>query len=424
MSRLIDLVKRSPIFTIALLVVTIGGGYGLYNYFKDATAGPKTSPSVAVEVEEARVGSLTRTITAVGTLRANQTVEIRSELSGLISKIFVRGGEYVQSGAPMFEIDERTYKAELQDAEARLAHAKVDFDRSKKLLSQNVTSGKKYDEAEANFKVAEATVEKAQANLARTKIIAPFEGLVGLHSISLGMHLDSSKDLVTLVDLSLMKADFKIPAEYLPYVSVGQKIEVTVDGFETTPFPGIIEVIDSKVDPVTHSISARAIMPNQKHILRPGLFARVDVVVGTKSNALIIPAVAVEKEGDQDMVYKVVEGIAFHVPVILGIQEGDNVEIVRGLNPGDHIITVGQMKIRDGVPVRYTLNGKQYTFDEKSMERLQKLLGKGEDAARKEPVPTPTAPAKPAAPATSAKPAGAPVPVAAPVPAAPQAAKP
>jgi membrane fusion protein (multidrug efflux system) len=150
----------------------------------------------------------------------------------------------------------------------------------------------------------------------------------------------------------------------------------------------------------------------------------VDVVVGTKSNALIIPAVAVEKEGDQDMVYKVVEGIAFHVPVILGIQEGDNVEIVRGLNPGDHIITVGQMKIRDGVPVRYTLNGKQYTFDEKSMERLQKLLGKGEDAAGKEAVPTPTAPAKPAAPAPSAKPAGATAPATAPAPAAPQAAKP
>lgn len=380
MSNILGLIKRSPLLFVAILLGVLAVIYGAYLGLRSKDGDTRrNSPPVAVEVEEVRVGSLTRTITAVGTLRANQMIELRSEIPGLISEIYVRGGEYINAGSPLFTVDDRSYKAEVQRAQAQLTNAQLGFERAQKLAANKLTAQKKsFDEAEANFKMAQANLEKAESELSKTKITAPFEGIVGLHNLSVGAHIDSNKEILTLVDVTPIKVDFRVPAEYLPYLSVGQKVSVVVDGFGTTAFPGLIEGIDSKVDTVTHSINARAIVPNKKHLLKPGLFSRVDVVVGAKDNTLIIPSAAIDKQGDQDMVYKVVEGLAFHVPIITGIQEGENVEVLRGLNPGDHVVTVGQMKIRDQVPVRYTLDGKEYSFNEKSVDNLKKLFGKDE----------------------------------------------
>ena len=396
MSNILGLIKRSPLLVVAIVLALLALGYGAYLGLRTkAVEERKASPPVFVEVEEVRVGSLTRTITAVGTLRANQMIELRSEIPGLVSEIYVRGGEYIGAGAPLFSIDDRSYKAEVQRAQAQLTNAQLGFERAQKLAANKLTAQKKnFDEAEANFKMAEANVDKAESELSKTKITAPFEGIVGLHNLSVGAHLDSNKEILTLVDITPIKVDFRVPAEYLPYLSVAQKVSVVVDGFGTTAFPGLIEGIDSKVDPVTHSINARAVVPNKKHLLKPGLFSRVDVVVGAKDNTLIIPSAAIDKQGDQDMVYKVVEGLAFHVPVITGIQEGENVEVLRGLNPGDHVVTVGQMKIRDQVPVRYTLDGKEYSFNEKSVDNLKKLFGKDEEKGADKTETKATEPAK------------------------------
>ncbi|MCA0369591.1 MAG: efflux RND transporter periplasmic adaptor subunit [Proteobacteria bacterium] len=377
MDKILTFIKQKPLLAIAIVLPTLAIIYGGYLALKSSDEAQRKQHAVPVEVEEVRVGSLTRTITAVGTLRANQMVELRAEVAGIVTQVNVRGGEYVEPGTLLFTLDDRSFRAEVQSAEAQLTNARLAYERAQKLSANQLTTNKKtFAEAEAGFKIAEAKLERAESDLAKTKIRAPFEGIVGIHNLSVGSHIDSNKEILTLVDVTPIKVDFRIPAEYLPYVSTGQKVSVVVDGFGKTPFPGLIEAIDSKVDPVTHSIGARAVVPNKKNLLKPGLFARVDVVVGAKDHTLIVPTAALEKQGDQEMVYKVVEGLAIHVPVITGIQEGDNIEVVRGLNPGDHVVTVGQMKIRDNTPVRYTLNGKDYAFDE---EAFKKLLEKAKD---------------------------------------------
>tara|TARA_A100000171_G_C2132071_1_gene147424 strand:- start:1144 stop:2490 length:1347 start_codon:yes stop_codon:yes gene_type:complete len=345
---------------LAILAISLG----LYFILKSEEAEKRDYRASKVEVEEVRIGSMTRTITAVGTLRAQQTVILRPEINGVIAKIHIDGGEYVNEGDPLFTLEDRLFRAEVKEAEAKLALARVQNKRATKLEAQKFGSAVNRDKALADLNVAEALLESAKSKLDRTIIKAPFDGIVGLHSLSLGAPVDQNKELITLVDINPMKVDFKVPAKFLRYISTGQRVKVAVDGFREKKFPGLIEGIDATVDTTAHSIEARALIPNKNRILKPGLFARVDVVVGTKSKALIVPAVAVDKLGDQEFVYKVVEGRAFQTPVITGIQEGENIEILRGVNAGDHIVTVGQLKLQDGSPVRYELDGKTYAHNQ------------------------------------------------------------
>ncbi|MBN9412712.1 MAG: efflux RND transporter periplasmic adaptor subunit [Candidatus Paracaedimonas acanthamoebae] len=308
---------------------------------------------VTVEIEYVRKASLTKHITTVGTLAANQIVTVKPQVSGLVSEIKVQGGSEVVANQVIMQIDDRQFKSNLKEEEAKLILAKAAHERASKLLEKKFGPAKSYDEALANLKAAESRVEIATKRVEDSQIQAPFEGIISLNNISIGAPVNEQTELFTIVDVDPMKLDFRVPAEYLRYISVGQTLAIIIDGFEDEPFSGTVEAIDAKVDPHAHSIAVRAHLSNQKRTLKPGLFARVDLVVGSKDNALVVPLSAVESSGDEEYVYKVFNGVAYRFPVTTGIQEGDNIEIVRGLQEGDVVVTVGLNKIRDGIPVVY-----------------------------------------------------------------------
>lgn len=366
-----NIIRKYPHLIAVALILLIGISAGLYLYPKTAVDQKRNLDKVSVEVEEVRTGSLTRTITAVGTLIANQTIVLKPEISGVIARIYVDGGEMVNKDMPLFEIDDRLYKSEVKDCEAKLKFATLELKRAKQLASTNFGSTQKHDDAQGKYLIAEAACDAANAKLEKTIIRAPFQGVVGLHSLSIGAHIGPDREIATLVDINPIKVDFKIPAEYIRFISLGQKINVIVDGFGERKFLGLLAGIDSKVDPLAHSINIRALMANKENLFKPGMFARIQLVVGSKDNTVLIPENAIESSGDQEMVYKVIDGLAFQVPIITGIREGENVEILRGLQPDDHIVTVGQSKIRDGTPVRYELNGQSYEFDEAEFKKKQ-----------------------------------------------------
>lgn len=362
------ILKRAPLSILILLAaftVSI-----LWWWMSDPSSGPRKREfdGVAVEVEKVRVSSLTRRVTAVGTLMAQQSVKIRPEVHGLISKVHVRGGEFVKEGDVLFEVDDRTFQAELKQAEAKLSLAQVEFNRADKLASSNFASAKTRDKTVAELKIAEADLLSAKTRLERTVIYAPFDGIVGLHTLSIGAPINEQTDILTIVDIDPIKVDFKIPGNYLRYISVGQKIKVDVDGFDDKKNVGIIEAIDSTVDDTGHSIGVRALMSNKKGLYKPGLFARVDVVVGSKDRALVVPRNSIELKGDDEYVYKVIDGKAYQVPVTTGLEEGENVEIIRGLNEDDLVVSIGQSKIGDGVPVKFETESPQNGDSEKSEE--------------------------------------------------------
>ncbi len=312
---------------------------------------------VPVEVEEVRSGSLSRRINAVGTLVANQTVDVRAEVSGLVREINVKGGTEVKTGDVIITLDDRTYQAELKELQARYAFLKADFDRAEALHSRNFGSAKNKQKAMAELQSVEANIEATRLKIDNTQIKAPFEGVVSINNISVGAAVSPNSDLFTIVDMDPILLDFRIPSQYLHSVSVGQTVEVLVDGFGEEAFQATVEAVDAKVDPTAHSVTIRASINNENRLLKPGLFARVNLVVGSKDNAIIVPTSAIESTAEEEFLYRVIDGVAFKVPVSTGLSEGDNTEITRGLNAGDIVVTVGQQKIRDGVPVTYTLNG-------------------------------------------------------------------
>ncbi len=357
-----DFMKKPVLLGVAIAVLVtslIGTGFYLSRKGDDTIVRPD---NVRVEVDKVRRGSLTREMTVVGTLESNNFVTMKAQVKGLISKVHVIGGESVDKDDLLFEIDDRIYSAQLKEAKALLALAESSFEREKKLSEKKFGTAKKLEEARAQFLKAQAGVEKAQKDLDDTKIKAPFEGVVGLHKISEGTPITADLDLIAITDIDPMKVNFKMPSKFIPYLSLGQRINVEVDSYPGQKFEGRIEAIDAQVDVGAQSIAVQATIPNEKSLLKPGMFVRVKVVVGSKDNSLIVPEEAIVAVGDQTYVWKVIEHpdkpglyVVFRVQVLTGIQEKDRMEITRNLREGDIIVTVGYQKVADGVPVGFDL---------------------------------------------------------------------
>lgn len=351
------------IVAIIILVIAISGvGYYFYSLHQKSKLQGVQLTAVPVEVDLVTLGILTRRITVVGNLMASNTVVIRPNISGHVAKVIAQGGEEVNRGDILFELDDRSIKAKLKDTQAVLAHARLKFNRAEILTEKKVTPAKLLDEARAELLRAEAAVEGAEKDLDDTKISAPYEGVVSLHKISIGALVSPQIEMLTITDVDPIKVEFKISSKDLPFISTGQKIEISVDSFPGQTFKGEIEAIDTKVDPISQQVEVRGTLENKKRLLKPGSFARVSLVAGSKNDALIARIEAVSTIGDVSYVWKVVQDpekpdkyFAFRVAVLTGIQEGDRIEITKGLEENDIVVTAGQNRLHDGNQVSFDL---------------------------------------------------------------------
>jgi len=349
---------------LIIIIVAILAGCGVYFYKQHQSASIKQPHSlgISVEVERVRIGSLSRNVQVVGILEANNTVTLKAQVRGLVSQVFFKGGEEVKAGDKIFALDNRAFKAVYKEAEASQVMAKFEYKRAVQLHNKKFSSQKNLDKAKSDFLRAEAGFEKAQKELEDTLIVAPYEGVISLHKISIGTSVSPEMELLKITDIDPMKVDFKVPAKFYAYLNIGQSVEIFVDSVPDQIFVGEIEAIDSQVDPNAQQIAVRATVNNENRILKPGLLARVKIIVGSKDDSLIVPAEAVESNGDQSYVYKVIEHpeqpgvyVVFKVPITIGIQEEERVEITRGIYNNDIIVVVGQQKLKDGYPVKFDL---------------------------------------------------------------------
>ena len=345
-------------FLVIIPTVLLIGYYFLGVGKKDQLA----YEGVAVEAQAVRRGSIVRRIAAVGTLVANQSVTIHPELSGKIKRILFEGGSFVEADTPLVEIEDEFYKAQLKEADGILKFAKLQYERAVRLLEKSAGALRDKDKASSELQQAEAKYDLAKLKMDNTIIRAPFEGVVGLNEFSVGALVDERTELLDIVDIDPIKIDFRLPATFLKSISKGQSFQLTVDGFKDEVFEAKIEGIDAKVDPHAHSIAIRASIPNKSGILKPGLFARLKVVVGVKDNVLIVPESSVITTGDDSFVYTVHEIteagekrlISMKTPIDTGLSEGGNLEIIsgRGVKEGVKIITVGINKVQHGQYIR------------------------------------------------------------------------
>ncbi len=353
--------RRLLIVGVLLLLVAGLAGYKFVFSRAPAPAPQSASPSAArtaagrpaLPVETASVvqDTLRKSLTAVGTLVANENVVIRPEIAGRVQAIAFQEGQSATRGAPLVQLDDAVHRAELAQAEAGEEQARRLRDSGLQLVNKGYISTNEMDRLETELKVAEANRKLAQARLAKTRIYAPFTGQLGLRRVSVGDYVNPGQELVTLDDLASLKVDFRVPETYLDALSIGQLIELEVDSFPQERFRGEVYALDPQVSTADHSIALRARIPNPEARLRPGLFARVSLLLEEKAEALLIPEQAVLPQGDGNFVFRVQDGQARLTAITLGQRRLGQVEVLSGLTAGDIVVTAGQQKITDGASV-------------------------------------------------------------------------
>ena len=312
---------------------------------------PADPPPMPVKAAPVTRTTLNVEVTAVGTLRADETVMIRPEIAGRVVVIHFKEGQAVNAGDALVTLDQDEYKAQLAGSAAQVVLEESSYQRLRDLQRKNLTSQQILDETKARLDAARARQALDQVRLDRTVIRAPFAGTVGLRLVSPGAYVKPGDDIANLESLGAMKLDFRVPETYLARLGVGQTLAVRVDAYPDQSFEGNIYAIDPALDPETRTVLLRARLPNKGNKLRPGLFARVSLILERRENALVAPEQAIVPVGQQTFVYRVVDGKAVMTPVKLGLRRPGQVEILQGLNAGDQVVTDGQLKIRDGAAV-------------------------------------------------------------------------
>ena len=342
---------------VCLVLSALGASFLLlvHRYDKStslANVSDTAAPTV-VEIAPVTIGRVDEIVRAVGTLEANESVMIRPEIPGLITRVLFTEGQAVEKGMVLIELDDLELQAHMADAEAQLKIARLTYDRMMQLTgNQNpFVSEQQIDQAISSLGTAKANYALYQTRLAKTRIRAPFAGYVGIRRISPGDYVQTGQDLVNLEDLHTLKIDFKVPETFLTRLSIGQRVEIVTDADPTHPFSGDIYVLDPRVDSSSRAVRVRARVPNVGGTLRPGLFANVNLTLGEHANAMLVPEESVIPQRDKNFVYRVQDHMARWTEVVLGMRQGGRVQILEGLHEGDEIVRVGHHKIKDGTAV-------------------------------------------------------------------------
>lgn len=359
--------KKTHYGIIALaLAGLIAAGYFAYTANRAPASGPATpaggggpgangggpgGSAMAIEVARVKASDFADDVSAVGTLKSRESVVLRPETPGRVSAINFKDGSIVARGTLLVALDAAIPSAELQQAKANMALAQSSHQRNLELLGRKFISPQAVESSSATLKIQEAAVQLAAAKVAKTRILAPFTGMVGLRNISVGDYVKEGQDLINIEDTATLRVDFRLPESYLGRLKPGQTVEVTSDALPGERFKAVLDAVDPLVDQGGRAISARARLDNAAGQLRPGLFVRVRLLFGERQGVLMVPEQAIVP-GAQPAVFRVVDGKAALVKVKLGVRRAAQVEVVDGLAEGDVVVTAGQLKLRDGVAVR------------------------------------------------------------------------
>ncbi|MFA7666878.1 MAG: efflux RND transporter periplasmic adaptor subunit [Burkholderiaceae bacterium] len=314
-------------------------------------APPSQSLPVSVEVARVSVEPLVETIQTVGSLRPDEAVTVTSEIAGRVAKIAFSEGQKVAAGDLLVQLDPSILRAELARARSELTLARANHDRNTRLARDGMASPRARDESLAALQAAQAGVVLAEARLEKTEIRAPLSGVVGLRSISTGAYLEPGRAIVELADIDPLKLDFRVPELALRAVRTGQAVRVSIDALAGRHFEGTVYAIDPIVEPGGRAIRMRARIPNPDGLLTAGLFARVEIAVDRREQALLIPDSAVFARGDGRFVYRIVDQRARLTKVVPGVRRPGRIEIIEGLADGDRVVIAGHQQLHDGALV-------------------------------------------------------------------------
>jgi len=285
-----------------------------------AAAGAPKPMGLPVKAVPVKIGRVDSEVSAVGSLIAAESVVIRPEIAGRVVALHFQEGQVVQKGAKLVSLDPSEYQAQLA---ATTADAKTEtqrYERAKELLDQKFISQEALDVAKGNMDRALAKRQQDEVLLSKTMIVAPFAGMLGLRQVSPGAYVKAGDDVVRLENISYLKLDFRVPEMYLSRLKAGQEVSIAVDAFPKETFKGRIYALEPSVDEKTRTIVTRAQIPNVQSKLRPGMFARVNVLLETRPSAILVPEQAIWPQGRESFVFRVVDGKANLTKIELGVR--------------------------------------------------------------------------------------------------------
>lgn len=314
---------------------------------------------------------------ALGTLKARETIMVTSQVAETVSAINFDDGMRVEAGQVLVEMTSAEEAAELQEERATVNEAARQVERLRPLVEQGAAAKSLIDQRRRELETSQARLKAIESRLEDRIIRAPFGGVVGLRNVSVGALIQPGTQITTLDDDSVMKLDFTVPSNYLTDVKVGGPIIARARAFGDREFRGDISAIESQVDPVTRSVTVRALIPNDDLTLKPGLLMSVDILKNERQT-LVVPEEALIPEGKENFVFAVVDGKAEKKQVQVGARRPGDVEVLSGLEEGETIITHGNFMVRPGMTVNVRAQ-------EEGNETLPELLNQKSSAAGKEP---------------------------------------
>ncbi|MBO6826052.1 MAG: efflux RND transporter periplasmic adaptor subunit [Sneathiella sp.] len=325
-------------------------------------------PSAVIAAPAVR-SDLVSIVTAVGTLEANQSVELTTKVAGVIEEISFEEGAVIAKGEVLVRLDDTEARAAVAESRAELENSQKLYERTLKLYKSGNAPKARVDLELSELKVSEAKVSADRARLADFVIDAPFEGVLGFREVSVGSLVRPGDMITTLDDVKTLKLDFGLPEAYLAAIKPGQAFFAKSVAYEGRVFKGQVTTIGSRVDPVTRIVRVRGEIPNEDGALRPGMYLSVSLQTGVDEGSVLVPEHAVLVSPKGASIFVVQDETAKQIDVTLGQRRKGWVQVVSGVQEDDVVVIEGLQKIRDGSKLKVTLEERVFQ-DEKALSEV------------------------------------------------------
>lgn len=297
---------------------------------------------------------------SVGSLRAVRGADLAFDVSGIVTRVNVKSGDEVRQGQLLVELNADEIIAARRQLEANSALLKTTLERARQQLAYKGISQAEFDSAAASLKAAQAGIAQQNALIGKRQLRAPFDGRIGIVTLTPGSYLNAGTSVATLQHLDPVFVDFNVPQRSLGELRIGQKVSITAEGLRDQRFEGTVTAVSPKIDPSTRNVQVEASFANPQQLLRPGMFANVALQVGNEQRYLTLPQGAVTFNPYGETVFIVVPSetkndkgesdppTAQSVFVTTGERRGDQIAVLTGIKEGDEIVTSGQLKLKNG----------------------------------------------------------------------------
>jgi len=354
--------RRGLGIAIALLVAIVIFVFGIKALqIGKMMSSPRMMPTVTVTSALVKEEDWPPRLSAVGSVSASQGAVVSTELAGIVSEINFENGAEAKKGEVLMKLDASQEEALLRSAEAEAQLARTDLERARDLAMKKVVSSAELDSAQSKFTRLNAVVDQMRSNIAKKSVIAPFDGQLGIRQVNVGQMINAGQQVVALTSLDSVYIDFALPEQHLSKLTKNLEVQVRVDALPGREFKGKLTAINSMLDAVTRNVPLQATLENPDHALRPGMFAKVDVMLPETKKTIVIPGSAVSYAPFGDSVYvieKQKDPKSGHESLVLrqqfvriGEVRGDFVSVTQGLKAGQEVVGTGVFKLRNGMVV-------------------------------------------------------------------------